>query len=321
MHRAFRILLTLAFSFAIAGSVQAQSIPERVSDLEALVAAQAAQISDLRSSLDGLRESLVEHLRHEETFVTSVNCGAGGSINAVLNDRRAQVALGVYIEVTGTCVENVSIARDHVTIVGRDGATIEAPTGPALFVTAQDTRLDFLTIRGQNAVAVRHGHLEGSGLRLVGGISATIGSVVRLFPGAVIEGAAEFGIDLRDESQLAIFDCTVSGSGLAGVRVMESTFQATNCTITDSGWAGVQIEQGANVTLDGMTITSNEDGVMIGDSSILRNSFGPGALSITGNRSAGIRCAASPAVPQLVGVPPSAVTGNPGGNFVSCPGY
>jgi len=321
MHKPFRILLHIVFVLATAVSAHAQSIPDRVRALETTVATLTAQLRDLRESFEGLNERLVEHMRHEQTFITSVDCSAGGTIADVFNDRRAQAAVGVYIEVRGTCVENVSIMRNDVTIVGRDGATIEAPTGAVMFVTAQNTRLDFLTIRGQIAVHVRHGHLEGSQLRLIGGISATMGSVVRLYPGTVIEGSAEFGIDVRDESQLAIFECTVSGSGFDGVRVRESTFEARNCTIRDSVGTGLRVEQGANVTLDGITITSNEDGVRIGDSSILRNEIHPGVLSVTGNRSAGIRCAASPAVPQLVGVPASSVTGNPAGNFVSCPGY
>ena len=239
----------------------------------------------------------------------------------ILSDRRAQSAPSVYIVVTGTCVENVSILRDHVTIIGgAPGATIQGPEGTAVFVTAQEARLDNLTIRGpQNAVRVLHGHLEGSGLRLIGGISALMGSAVRLFDATAIEAAPEFGIDISEESLLAIFNCTVSGSGFDGVRVAQSTFAATQCTISDSGWAGLRAGEGANVRLDTTMITSNEDGVAIGDSSVLRHIGG--TLSISGNRSAGIRCAAAPAVPQLLGIAASSVSGNPGGNFVSCAGH
>ena len=168
---------------------------------------------------------------------------------------------------------------------------------------------------------VRRGHLEGAGLRLIGGISAIMGSTVRLYTPIAIEEAVEVGIDVGEETFFAIFDCTVSRSGLDGVRVSHSTFVASRCTIGDSARTGLRAEEGANIRLDGTTITSNEDGVVIGDSSILRNIVGLGPLSITSNRSAGIRCAAAPAVPQLVGIAAGSVTGNPGGNFVSCPGY
>lgn len=313
MHKPFRILLKSALVLLFAGNVHAQGIPERVSALEAAVAS-------LRSQLNTLRASLLEHRRHEDVFITDVNCAAGETIADVLNDRQAQIAPGVYIVITGTCLENVNIGRDNVEIVGGGpGATIEAAGGPAVFITGQNTRLNNLTIRSPHrAVWVRHGHLEGGGLRLIGGMSALMGSTVRLYDPTVIESAAEVGIDVFEESSVSVNNCTVSGSGFDGVRVAQSTFLAYACIITGSAWAGIRAEEGANVSLDSTTITANADGVIIGDSSVLRNVL---ATSITGNTSAGIRCAPSPAVPQLVGVTPATSTGNPGGNFVSCPGH
>lgn len=313
MHKPLRILLQVGMLLVIAVDVQAQGIPERVRDLEVAVAS-------LRTQLNMLRTSLLDHRQHENMFITDVDCSAGGTIADVLNDRRAQIAPGVYIVITGTCLENVNISRDNVEIVGgAPGATIEAASGPVVFVTGQNTRLNNLTIRSSShkAVWVRHGHLEGGGLRLIGGISALIGAAVRLY-GPTIENATDVGIDVWEESTVAVSDCTITGSGFDGVRVAQSSFLATWCTISGSAAAGVRAEEGANVRLDTTTITANQDGVIIGDSSILRNIF---STSITGNTSAGIRCAPAPAVPQLVGVTAATVTGNPGGNFVNCAGY
>jgi hypothetical protein len=313
MHKPFRILLKSAFVLAFAANTHAQGIPERVSALEATVASLRAQINTLRAAL-------LEHRRHEDVFITDVNCTAGETIADVLNDRQAQIAPGVYIVISGTCLENVNIGRDNVEIVGGGaGATIEAADGPAVFITGQNTRLNNLTIRSPHrAVWVRHGHLEGGGLRLIGGLSALMGSTVRLYDPTVIEGAAEVGVDIWEESSVALNNCTVSGSGFDGVRVAQSTFAAYMCAISGSTWAGVRVGDGSNVSLDSTTITANEDGVIIGDSSVLRSALG---TSITGNTSAGIRCAPSPAVPQLIGVTSATSTGNPGGNFVNCAGH
>jgi hypothetical protein len=304
MHKPFTVLLTSVFALAIAAGAQAQSIPARVSALEATVESLQAQIYALQQ---------------EPTYIAAVDCGAGGSIMDILNDTHAKTAVSVYIVVTGTCLENVDISRDHVEIVGgAPDATIEGAGGPTVFVTGQDTRLNNLTISGAESVRVRHGHLEGGGLHLIGGVVATMGSAVRLY-GPTIDSATEFGVDISEESFLAAYNCTISGSGFDGVRVLESTFVASECTISNSGWAGVRVEQGSNVRFDTTTITSNHDGVVIGDSSIIRHVAG--ALSITANTSAGIRCAAAPAVPQLVNIAASSVTANPGGNFVNCAGH
>jgi len=267
-------------------SAQPWSIPARVRALERTVVAQAERITTLEQRVTTLDQTVVSlqaavsstsaRLGAVETalryYSVQVDCDAGGSLATALGAAPA-TAPSVHIAVSGTCREAVEIRRDHVSIWGNPAATIEAPPGSpwAFFLNGQDIRLDQLTVRAPTAILVRHSHLEGSGLHLVGGIQAAMNSLVRLYAPVVIEAAPFEAVAVYEESAFTIFGCDIRDAGSAGVRVENSTFHASNCRIERSGDVGVMASHGANVDLEEVSVAASANvGVSAGLGSTVR---------------------------------------------------
>ena len=277
MTALLRVLSVVGIVSAIAGTAQAQpgGLPERLRALEITVATQASQIATLQALVSGLQSS----------YITAIDCDAGDTIMDVLNDVRARSAQTVYMTVSGTCHEDIWIGRDHVSIVGQPGAAIEGVLGPAVFVTAQDVRLDQLRIRGAiSSLWIRHGHVEGSALVLQGGVTALMGSTVRLYEPTVIE-AADQGITVLEESSFTIFGCDIHDARYEGVSIRSSTFHASGCTIARSGTTGITADEGANVTLENVSVTDSvQAGIAAGlGSTLVMTSYQPSPGRIAGS--------------------------------------
>jgi uncharacterized coiled-coil protein SlyX len=290
VNPSFKVVCFLSAALTLGVNAEAQygSLTRRVRELERSVSAQGRRIATLEgqvsslnrtvASLQGTMSSVSSRLSGMESalryYSARVDCDAGGSLAAALSSAPA-TSPSVYITVSGTCHEAISIARDHVSVQGDPDATIDAPaTFPwAVFVNdAQDVRLDRLTIRNASlAIHIRHGHVEGSNLQLVGGVTAIMGSTVRFYKPTVVEAAPSVGVDVNEESSLVVFGCDIRDAGYAGVRVADSTFQAVDCRIERSGQFGVLAERGANVMLDEVAVTdSGQTGVDAGVGSAIQ---------------------------------------------------
>ncbi len=251
----------------VGGMAEAQGIPQRLTALEREVTSLNQTVSSLQANLAAL-SSRVDLVNYQlRPYSATVDCDAGQSLAAAL--LVPATAPSIHITVSGTCHEIVEINRDHVSIGGQPGATIEAPAGNpwVIYVNGgQDVRIDQLTIKGApNSIWVRHAHLEGSSLNLFGGVTAIMGSTVRLYPSVVIQGAPDQGVDVQEESSFVIFGCQIRDAGYAAVRVGSGTFLASNCQIERSGRFGILAEQGANVTLEEVSINgSGNTGVSAG---------------------------------------------------------
>jgi len=238
----------------LGGMAEAQGIPQRLSALETRVQALEAALPALSSRLDLVNYQL-------RSYSASVDCDAGQSLAAAL--LVPATVPTVHVTVSGTCHEAIEISRDHVSIGGQPGATIDAPAGSAwgIFVNGgQDVRIDQLTIKGApTSIHIRHAHVEGSGLNLFGGVTAIMGSTVRLYPSVVIQGAPFEAVDVDEESSFVIFGCQIRDAGYAGVRVVNGTFFAENCQIERAGRFGILAEGGASVSLEEVSVTDSGD--------------------------------------------------------------
>lgn len=276
MKPGLRVACTLGVALTLGAIAEAQprGIAERLRTLERQVGTQGQRITGLEGRVSAVSSRLngVESLLR--WYSAKVDCDAGGSLASALSAAPA-TAPSVHVTVSGTCHEVIVIDRDHVSIAGQPGATIDAPPGSAwgIYVNGgQDTRLDQLTVRGApTAIHIRHAHVEGQGLHLVGGVTALMGSTVRFYQPTTIEAAPFEGVAVYEESSFVVFGCEIRDAGYAGVRVEDGTFVASDCRIERSGKFGVVAEHGANVTLDQVAVTdSGETGVLAGLGSAIR---------------------------------------------------
>lgn len=145
-------------------------------------------------------EALPEEIHLQPVFV---NCDAGRTIGRVLERRVLRHHLEIVIN--GTCVEDVLIDRDDVTLRGNEN-------GDPVLVGG---------IRIENASRVIvEGFTVRDNVNLESGIEAVAGSSV-IIRDMVVENSANRGIRIRD-SVAEIRDVFVSGSGTVGILVRGS---------------------------------------------------------------------------------------------------
>jgi hypothetical protein len=157
-----------------------------------------------------------------------------------------------------------------------------------------------------------------------------------------IHDSALTAVDVRS-SAFATNNCLIERSGEVGIRARKSRLDLFMVEIVDSAETGVQAETGSSIQLSGgigagsriagsivglavsggstvllgeSTIEENTDGVVLSDASVLQPDW-PYTMRVTGNTGAGVRCAPTPAVPQLGGLSAGQVFGN-GEDFVDC---
>jgi hypothetical protein len=284
----------------LAGSASAQwwpvppwwTLPGRVRDLERTVAAQDARIdaleqqatvcnqglADLGARVGAVEGQVASLASAVQPFSAYVDCDAGDTLRAALN--RAQTAPSAWIQVSGTCREAVQILSDRVTIRGTPTATIEAPpdTGEAVLVRGLGTQLSDLTIRANSiALSVSQGGVMAWNLHTIGGgVDGRFGTSTQLFS-STIEGE----VRAWEGSYVGLSDCTLSATrGLATVYVTGSEVDLFRCQIAVApGWA-VRAENGAQLRLSGVTVTSGSLGgllVALGSSAELESGWNYGA--------------------------------------------
>lgn len=154
--------------------------------------------------------------------------------------------------------------------------------------------------------------------------------------------ASGAGVEV-DASTFSSDICSVERSGENGLEARQSRVYLAVVSIVDSAESGIVAEQGSSIEVLGgigqpsriagggvglelsggstaqlgeSVIEQNQDGVMLGDASVLRRRV-PYSPRVTGNTGAGVRCAPSPAVPQVALLGSTWVFGN-GQDFVDC---
>jgi hypothetical protein len=178
-----------------------------------------------------------------------VDCAKGQSVNEAL----ANKAEPLVVEIRGTCVEDVAVRRDGVTLRGRSAASdgIRAadpadPAGLALLIDDADrVVVENLTISGGGrgvslqeagpSVVVRNCRIEDNGRFGVAAFHSVIHleDVVVTGNGGACAGAGGTGILSFAGTSLTCLRCTVAG---CDVGVSAST--SSSATVTDSTLAG-----------------------------------------------------------------------------------
>jgi hypothetical protein len=179
--------------------------------------------------------------------VVTVDCAKGESINAALASSAPEIA----VRITGTCAEDVIIARDDVTLEGTSPSTtlVGAGSGPTVLglppaiavagatrvtlrgFTVTDADRNGVEVRAGGAVLLEQMRLVGSaghGLLLAEGSSASVGA------GCAFDDNGGDGIGVWESSAMTLRSpLTANGNGRVGIIV--------------SNGSGVNTGQGAAV--------------------------------------------------------------------------
>lgn len=175
------------------------------------------------------------------TLTVSVDCDAGDTIA----DALAQRADELTVEITGSCVENVTIRRDRTTLVGVDpDAEIvgsPAPPVPGSFVSG------VVAVTGASRLTLADLTIR-DGRR---GVSLHEGAAARLERLTVRDNVRE-GVLLLGKSQAWVEDCSIVDNGAFGIAAWESSsvtlaFDATT-VVSRNGAVGALVSGSSDLT-------------------------------------------------------------------------
>jgi parallel beta helix pectate lyase-like protein len=184
----------------------------------------------------------------------SVDCDAGGSINAAIG----KVRPGDTILVSGMCKEQVSFDPEvvRITLDGQKKTTIQHPGKGAasphtVFIRGKDIFVKGITVVGGldgiHLAGPASAELDGNVVTKAAraGIHADKGSIVRILNNTVQDSGA-YGIDITGVSLAYI-----------GVRIPRIPALSPN-TIRNNGAAGINIERSSEAWIVGNTIADNK---------------------------------------------------------------
>jgi len=198
-----------------------------------------------------------------------VHCGAGGTIASAL----ARPARSLVIVVHGTCDENVTIARDDVTLEGAPGGgTVFGPdsTKHTIFVTGSRVTIKSLSVtggrnginaKGASFLSVRDCDVHNAGHSGITFDQSIAGHV----DGSTIQANPQQGIYIESASA-TLTNNVISGNGQWGVLATNGSSgrigltdagQYDGNTIENNGEGGIRIFQGASATVAANTISGN----------------------------------------------------------------
>jgi hypothetical protein len=196
-----------------------------------------------------------------------VRCDRGESVQAALDKNPGPVT----IEVQGICAENLSIARDNVTLRGVGGALFDGsnlPTlGHGIVVTgATNVTIENLTIQEMSAGMV----LEAGAVAALSGVVLqhnrnglflSHGSAAKLTRCSVLENLYD-GIGAWNGSDVLLAGIVSSNSnGMAGIILSGSTLSLAKDTSVEAraNGYGIALQFGASGFFHGMNATVNVD--------------------------------------------------------------
>jgi hypothetical protein len=180
-------------------------------------------------------------------FAILVDCAAGQSIN----DALAKLPSGkrAVLTIRGTCVENVVVNRDDVTLRAEaPGAGVSGPAAEAnrsaIVVEASRVMLDGLTVTG-----------PWNGIVGVGAARLTIQN-------CTVSGVGRTGIVFFHNSNGLVEGCSVTGSARDGVAIEAASAAITNSTISGNGRSGVLVTNAASARI-GLRVSGEAGGNQI----------------------------------------------------------
>jgi parallel beta helix pectate lyase-like protein len=223
-----------------------------------------------------------------QATTVSVDCNAGGSINAALSGLDLEGPN--LIIVTGTCHENVAIIdRERLTIFGSPTATIVAadPTDTVIFVLrSRSIRLARLVLSGGSfglIVLRSEVQVNGSTMQNNSAEGVAVSQMSSLqFGGNIVQNNGGSGITVNQTSRAVITGGTVQGNAGDGIVVANgssapniggeiiqnnggfgviafhtSAFQLIGSTIVGNGSTGVRVSETSHGEIAGDIIRNN----------------------------------------------------------------
>ena len=201
----------------------------------------------------------------------TVDCGRrGDSINRALS-RPTLLDRRLVVTVSGTCDENVTLARDDVVLRAQAaGSGVKAADAaqPAILIDgARRVMLDGLTVVGGNV-----------------GVKAT-GAAEVIVRNSAIGDAVTHGIVVDGRTTMMVEGSTIEKNGQEGVVADGSSIKMTGSTVQGNGFSGIVATRGGDAILgdtdsagtvccgnyiqnnarDGMTLTDNASAVLFGN--------------------------------------------------------
>lgn len=200
-----------------------------------------------------------------------VDCDNNQTISDALRKNDGKLLI---ITIVGTCNENVTVARDTVTLQADPaGGTVNGP----------NSTLATITVAGQDVLI--------DGLRVTGGRNGidAVGAVRLTIQNCTVEITGRNGINFTQGTNGTVNHCTVQNNPRDGIAVVNgSTAIVTRNTIMGNGRRGVHLFQNGNALI-GITSTSQEARNTIsnnggrGISIVVGSSASIGANTISGN--------------------------------------
>jgi len=209
----------------------------------------------------------------------TVNCDEGQSIQDALEKGKGSAA-PLYIDVSGSCEEVVTITRDDVTIDGGETATV---TGTINVDGGRRINISAMTITGPGpGVVVAAGYLKlrnvvitgNSGTGVIAGLSAYVGVLK-----STVSNNDQGGVLAQDGSSVFVRNTSINGHEGDGIRLSQAT-GTVGKSIISGNFNGIEALTGTVVIEQNTTISGNANhgidadfhtSVQISDSAITNN--------------------------------------------------
>jgi len=203
-----------------------------VAALTAFLITSTALASDLDSaamSAESKRAQDAPDFRHRGA--RTVRCDRGQSLGRAIKRSRP----GTTLHVRGVCYESVVIDTDNVTLLGKNGATIDGGSEPSEGVIIVDNASN-VTLRG-----------------------------------LTIQNGADQGIIVMRQSLVALHDVVLRSNRTVGLSVDRSQVELANVSMNDNGAGGLDAYTSSVVLATGDVEASNNagDGIAINGKSFL----------------------------------------------------
>ena len=291
-----------------------QSIPTRLSALEAQVSTLGLRVETLMQQVNGQGQQIetliqqmtgqAQHLALLQTqvdgianpavpFGITVNCDVGQTVTVAL----AQAALHtgpVDITINGVCHEAVLLRRSNTTLWGGtpgSGLNPGTDSGSALEVAgAWNVGIHDLTLTGAGeGLTVADSQVTLYSSSIVGNRASGIGvanSSLSVRAGNTIDGNGYVGIILWSHAALSVDGSTITNNGNSGIRASNGSFVGVHATrIAGNLAAGIEVYFNGTLALsDGAVLEHNGTGiatsgmasVLLGDGVTIQENHGDG---------------------------------------------
>lgn len=220
---------------------------DRISTLENDLSDATDEIDEVEGRVAAIEAELAARAAGGEQVV-AVDCGAGESVQSALDGGATTV------NITGTCIENVTVTTDGVILQGGAGAgaAIQAkrPARSVVLVSgAQNVAVNNLMLTGADSSS-------GEGLALLNGAQVTLGGGVQITgngAGALVDGHSSLDV-LPDNSISGNYgDAVVVSQGSSLDVRRDNTIEVG----ADNGQVGILALRNSTVRLRGANINLN----------------------------------------------------------------